>query len=162
MASIPDHLRNDPLFSRFFGGRGINCPFGTIKLPIDLWYCKLTEKKCPIQAWVDPPEFVRFDEHCEADQHNKDGVKQVILSGEYRGEHHLAGRYLCATHKSRAVNRSYFNAHDLFWLGDYIDLDSSDTRVKMIKSKVSITYASGHICKECLDKALRKLGVEVP
>ena len=162
MGSIPNHVNNDPLFSRFLGGRGINCPFGTIELPIDLWYCKLAKKRCPIQAWVDPPDFVRFEEHCEANQHNKDGVKKVILSGEYRGEHHMAGRDLCAAHNSRAVNSRYFYANDLFWLGDYVDLDSTDTRVKMIRRKVSITYASGYVCKDCLDKALRKLGIEVP
>lgn len=42
----------------------VNCPESTVKLPIDIWYCKLEDKACPIQGQVslDYPEA--FFEGC--------------------------------------------------------------------------------------------------
>jgi len=138
---------------------GVSCPFGTIKLPIDIWYCKKTEKACPIQAWLHPPEFKRLNEYCEADEKTKDGIRSAVLSGKYNGFHHLPGRRLCATHTG-AINRRYFYEHDLFWLRDFLNIDNREMRIKIIKADINPNIYYCRICGKCLIEILKKLNVD--
>src|SRR5436309_9201780 len=43
-----------------------NCPEGAVKLPIDLWVCKLFDTPCPLQAQVLLQEPERFHALCLA------------------------------------------------------------------------------------------------
>lgn len=72
-----------------------NCPEATIRLPIDLWVCKLFDEVCPTQGQVlldTPDEFVA---HCLADSGRKEQILNVVTNGDYAGFHHIPGRYLC-------------------------------------------------------------------
>ncbi|TET42628.1 MAG: hypothetical protein E3J66_03275 [Dehalococcoidia bacterium] len=138
---------------------GMNCPFGTIKSPIDLWYCKITREACPIQAWIDLPAFASFDQYCKADESTKTGVKETIRTGRYKGELHLPGRYLCPLCKPSKGPWRYFPESELYWLKDYIDTDSYETRAKILKAGIPLAACSSKICKGCLVKVLDKLGI---
>ncbi len=135
----------------------MDCPEGKLLEPIDLWQCKLTGKLCPIQADVDPPSFSKFGRYCEAPVETQEGIKKAINKGEYRGFHHLPGRYLCPTCKSSKGSWKYFYEHELFALSDYVDVTATEVRERMIKRHVSLSTASSNICRECLEKVLAKL-----
>lgn len=141
---------------------GIDCPFGTIKLPIDLWYCKLTKQACPIQAWLDPPAYTNFERYCKGDEKTKAGIKEAIRTSKYKGQHHLPGRYLCPLCKSSKGSRRYFYEGDLYWLCDFVDIDSYETRCNIVKARISLAVYSSKICKDCLDKVLDKMGAKQP
>jgi len=134
----------------------MDCPFGKLVEPVDLWHCKITGKLCPIQADVDPPDFSKFDEYCEAPAERLGGIKKAIRSGEYQGFHHLSGRYLCPTCKPSKVWK-YFYEHELFALDDYVDVATIEVRKRMIRRGVSLAAASSDICRHCLEKALYNL-----
>lgn len=72
-----------------------NCPEGAVKLPIDLWVCKLYDTTCPLQAQVSLRESERFYEHCLAPPEKKQAIFKTVDSGEYSGFHHVPGRFLC-------------------------------------------------------------------
>jgi hypothetical protein len=72
-----------------------NCPEGAVKLPIDLWVCKLVQDRCPIQAQVfigNPDQFFR---HCLAPEARKRHIFDTVSQRRYDGFHHIVGRYLC-------------------------------------------------------------------
>lgn len=73
-----------------------NCPEGAIKLPIDLWACKLVRQTCPIQAQVFMSDRERFFAGCLAPKERKQEIFETIASGKCAGFHHIPGRYLCA------------------------------------------------------------------
>jgi hypothetical protein len=72
-----------------------NCPEGAIRLPIDLWVCKLTDEKCPIQAQVFVGEPEKFLGGCLAPQDRKQEILDAVAQGKYDGFHHVPGRFLC-------------------------------------------------------------------
>ena len=67
----------------------VDCPEGHIKLPIDLWHCKITRTACPIQAQIDTESWAKFHRHCLAGTERQHGIKAAITSGEYNGFHHM-------------------------------------------------------------------------
>lgn len=72
-----------------------NCPEGAVRLPIDLWVCKLKDEVCPIQAQVfldDPETFFR---HCLATRDRAQEIFDTVAGRKYDGFHHIPGRYLC-------------------------------------------------------------------
>ncbi|MFC1820231.1 hypothetical protein ACFLZG_03985 [Thermodesulfobacteriota bacterium] len=72
-----------------------NCPEAAIKLPIDLWVCKLFGELCPIQGQVlldEPRKFLRC---CLAEPKRREQILDVVSSKKYSGFHHVPGRYLC-------------------------------------------------------------------
>jgi hypothetical protein len=86
----------------------MGCPFGKLLETVALWHCKINEKLCPIQADVAPPDFGKLNQHCKAPAETKEGIEKAIRSGEYRGFHHHAGRYLCSTCKPSKGPWRYF------------------------------------------------------
>jgi hypothetical protein len=74
-----------------------SCPEGAIKLPIDLWVCKVVNQTCPLQAQVFLDEPDRFFQHCLAPPERKRHIFETVSNGEYGGFHHVAGRYLCVS-----------------------------------------------------------------
>ena len=137
----------------------IDCPFGTVKLPIDIWYCKKTKKACPIQANLHPPNLKELDNYCEADEETRNGIKSAILSGKYDGSHHLPGRHLCATH-SGAENRRYFHSKDLYWLRDFLEIDNIEMRKRIIHADINPNVYYCKLCGECIINIMKKLSVD--
>lgn len=83
-------------FHQWRGSPGApNCPEGAIKLPIDLWICKLVNQTCPIQAQVFLDEPERFFSGCLAPPQRQRQIFDTVAKGEYDGFHHVPGRYLC-------------------------------------------------------------------
>lgn len=83
---------------QFRGGEDApNCPEGAIKLPIDLWVCKLVHQTCPIQAQVFIEEPERFFSGCLAPPERKKQIFDTVAQGKYDGFHHVPGRYLCVS-----------------------------------------------------------------
>lgn len=72
-----------------------NCPEGAIRLPIDLWVCKLFDDICPIQAQVFLRDRQAFFRGCLASSDKKQQIFETVSEGKYRGFHHLAGRIPC-------------------------------------------------------------------
>ncbi len=72
-----------------------NCPEGAIRLPIDLWVCKLSNETCPIQAQVFVKEPEQFLGGCLAPKERKQQILDTVAQGKYDGFHHVPGRFLC-------------------------------------------------------------------
>jgi hypothetical protein len=72
-----------------------NCPEGAIRLPIDSWVCKLTDKTCPLQAQVFLQAREEFFKGCLASQDRKRQIFNTVVQGKYDGFHHIPGRFLC-------------------------------------------------------------------
>jgi hypothetical protein len=72
-----------------------NCPEGAIRLPIDLWVCKLFDETCPIQAQVFLSNPQTFFQGCLATPEKKRQIFDTVIARKYRGFHHLAGRIPC-------------------------------------------------------------------
>jgi len=90
------------------GSRNVpNCPEGAIKLPIDLWVCKVVNQTCPIQAQVFLEEPDRFFQHCLAPPQRKRQIFDTVFNGEYDGFHHVPGRYLCVSCEQEGKKMSF-------------------------------------------------------
>lgn len=138
----------------------INCPEGRIELPIDIWYCKLIDKPCPIQASIDTDDWAMFEEHCLAAPERQTGIRGAITNGEYGGFHHLPGRYLCPTCKpSRGGrwDRAYHYREDLMPLQPFVSHDDRTLRIAMMKQKIPLEALAGALCRSCIDDVLERL-----
>ena len=99
-----------------------NCPEGTVKLPIDLWYCKLAETACPIQAQVFLGDRAAFFDGCLAEEGRKEAIYRAVEGGKYGGFHHVVGRGPCShCELTRGSDRSltYFYPWELSCLKDF-------------------------------------------
>lgn len=99
-----------------------NCPEGSIKLPIDLWYCKLVREVCPIQAQVFLDDRTAFLEGCLADEERKVSIYEALREGKYGGFHHVVGRGPCTDCEvERGSDRSstYYYPWELSRLEDF-------------------------------------------
>ncbi len=66
-------------------GDEIACPEGKIDLIADMWDCKLTHSRRPIQACLHRDNWSAFDQHCEAPLERREAIKATVLSGAYAG-----------------------------------------------------------------------------
>lgn len=94
----------------------INCPEGYIKLPIDLWCCKLTNESCNLQSQVLLQNPQQFMKGCTASEEMKKGILKAASDGRYKGFHHVHGRNLCPTCRGDGDEDSPFNYHYHFEL----------------------------------------------
>jgi len=128
-----------------------NCPEGTIKLPIDLWYCKLVHKACPTQAQVLLDEPERFFHYCLATEERKHQIFDTVATGKYNGFHHVPGRYLCVMCEQKRGNSnfSYHYPWELTCLEAYYPISPSDwptIRSKLRKHGITLSAASSALC----------------
>jgi hypothetical protein len=128
-----------------------NCPESKIKLPIDLWYCKLVDKKCPIQGQVFLDEPSLFFEGCLAPQEKRQQIFDTVEKGKYRGFHHVPGRYLCTGCEDDG-RKGAFRYHDpweLTLLQAYYPIAEGDwleIRRKLVVKGINLTSASNAQC----------------
>jgi hypothetical protein len=129
------------------------CPQGAIKLPIDLWICKLTKDPCPIQAQVLLKDRVRFFEGCTAPEEKKRQIFETVASGEYSGFHHVPGRYLCVRCSDEKGNQtpfSYYYPWELSSLDDFTPFnyrrDMPEVFRKLIHAGISRSAVTNALC----------------
>jgi hypothetical protein len=129
----------------------INCPEAKISLPIDLWYCKLEDQPCPIQAQVflDSPEA--FFEGCLVSPERKQQIFDTVAAGKYGGFHHLPGRYLCVSceDEGKKTNFRYHYPWELTLLSAYYPLrerDSREIRKKLLMEGRNLTTLFNALC----------------
>lgn len=139
----------------------IVCPEGDLDLPIDVWRCKITNRRCPIQAQVWINDHARFRNGCEAPTATKDGVIAAVESG-YRGEHHLPGRYLCPLCPSRySDRRRYCFPFELYRFPDLLGITNDEDRRGLRELVVGRGFdsrvVSTGICATCFVSALEVL-----
>lgn len=99
----------------------MNCPEGAIKLPIDLWVCKMTKDICPLQAQVFLNDRDLFIRHCQAPEERNEEIFASASNGAYDGFHHVSGRYLCTSceHEGKKLSFQHHYPWELTHLGAY-------------------------------------------
>jgi hypothetical protein len=137
-----------------------NCPEGAVKIPIDLWVCKLVDQTCPLQAQVVLDEPERFFEFCLAASERKQQIFDTVASGKYGGFHHLPGRYLCVRceETGTAVNFQYHYPWELTLLKAYhpfsIEHDLRRLHMTLLHKGVGMSSVSTALCaRHCKDLA---------
>jgi hypothetical protein len=132
-----------------------NCPEGAIRLPIDLWVCKLTNVLCPLQAQVlvnEPEAFIR---DCLAPPDRKEGILQTVSLGKYGGFHHVPGRFLCPACEREAKKESfkYHYPWELTFLETCcpsfsLERDWPDLVRRLGRKNISLSILSSALCAE--------------
>jgi hypothetical protein len=130
-----------------------NCPEGAIKLPIDLWVCKLVGQTCPIQAQVflyDPQQFFAG---CLAPEERKQQIFDAVANGRYAGFHRAIGRYLCvrcADERGSETSFSYYYPWELASLDDFapfdVERDMREVLPKLIRAGVARSAVLNALC----------------
>ena len=130
-----------------------NCPEGAIKLPIDLWVCKLTKTECPIQAqvFVDDPEA--FFAACLAPEERRADILSTMARGEYAGFHHSVGRFLCVRCEDEVGVDTSFSYHypwELAALQDYAPFepvrDTGPMLRRLLRTGIRRTALENALC----------------
>ena len=135
----------------------INCPQGKTELPIDNWHCKDTKTSCPLQGQLSMSDPDVFFERCLLAEEKKNGIWNAIVKGEYKGFHHIPGRYLCGLCNK---SRRYYNYHfpwELTHLSAHCDLSSIWNNPKRAKELILSGFPreaiTTYLCCECFFKA---------
>ena len=126
----------------------VNCPEGAVKLPIDLWVCKLVQQTCPIQAQVFMNDREGFFAGCLAPDAKKQEIFETIANGQYAGFHHILGRYLCARCEE-AGGKQYFNFHypwELASLEDFAPFEPMRDMLAVLRAGISRTAVLHPLC----------------
>jgi len=132
----------------------VTCPEGTIKLPIDLWYCKITRNPCPIQAQVPIDDLGIFLDGCDASPTRAESIFRTVQSGLYSGAHHVPGRYLCVGCRRRRGGPliRYRYPWELQLASDLVlgtDLDHATMRRALILSDLPVAFMYTAVCPNC-------------
>jgi len=128
-----------------------NCPEGAIRLPIDIWVCKLTDETCPIQAQVFMQEPEKFFSGCLAPEKRKQQIMDTIIQGKYGGFHHVPGRFLCAACEieEKKTSFQYHYPWELTSIEAYYPFsqrDWSELRRRLLKKNISLSTISTALC----------------
>ena len=129
-----------------------NCPEGAIRLPIDLWVCKLTDETCPIQAQVFVQEPDQFFGGCLAPQERKQQILDTVSQGKYDGFHHVPGRFLCVSCKreGKKPSLSYHYPWELTCVEAYypfvLKRDWPALRRRLGSENISLSTVSRALC----------------
>jgi len=138
-----------------------NCPESFIRRPVDLWYCKIKQQACPIQAQVFVAEPSMFLSGCLLDRPKKMAILNTVLKGDYRGFHHVRGRYLCARCEEVRGNESGYSYHypwELASPDDFAEFDAErdmkDILPKIHRAKIRRASVTNALCAQhCIDVA---------
>jgi len=129
------------------------CPEGAIKLPSDLWMCKVVRETCPIQAQVFLDEPEKFFAGCLVDEDRKRAIFKAVNEGKYGGFHHVSGRYLCvrcADENGSTTPFSYHYPWELSALEDFAPFDYRrdfpDVLRKLLKASVARSAVQNALC----------------
>lgn len=129
-----------------------NCPEGAIKLPIDTWVCKTAQQTCPIQAQVSLDDPQSFFAGCLLDQERKQNIFKAASQEDYRGFHHIPGRYLCPRCEEVRGNESGYSYHYPWELSSLTTLTPFDPDRDMRAALPKLSRAK--ICKTAVLNAL--------
>lgn len=130
----------------------LNCPEGAIKLPIDLWVCKLTNDVCPIQAQVFLKDQNSFLQGCLAPQDRKEQIFDSAVRGTYDGFHHVTGRFLCVSceREGKKMSFQYHYPWELTHLDAYQSFDFErdwlEIRARLKDKHFGLTLVSTALC----------------
>jgi hypothetical protein len=128
-----------------------NCPESKIKLPIDFWYCKLVDEKCPLQGQLFLDEPSLFFEGCLAPPKKKQQIFDIVAERKYAGFHHVPGRYLCTgcEDDGRKGAFRYYYPWELTLLQTYYPMAEGDWpefRRKLVINGINLASASNAQC----------------
>ncbi len=138
----------------------INCPEGYIKLPIDLWCCKLSKEMCSLQANIPLDNKDQFLDGCHANEQRKEDIFNTVSNGKYDGFHHVPGRYLCVACENKKKKTNSFSYH---YPWEFAELDIAlgksyeETRVILTKKSLPSTYVSCPLCASCCNEIATKI-----
>lgn len=134
----------------FHNAYAVNCPEGRSTQPIDLWYCKLSEAACPLQAKVFLDSREAFIAGCTAPTSRKDDIFRIIKEGQYKGFHHVPGRYLCSTctHKN-----PYYYPFEMTLLPPLLGVNDETSRKALkrtlLNSHLPLNLTYCRLCPKC-------------
>lgn len=147
------------------GDDWVNCQEGRAKVPADIWYCKITDDVCPIQAKINVTDKDGFFQGCNLTDHEekvrskrgkgpeeyKDGLWSAVHSGEYRGHHHDPGTVPCFTCDHSKIREEYHFPWEVTRLSDHInDYESARKSNELHFTDDNIAYnLSNPICANC-------------
>jgi len=137
----------------------VNCPEGKCKQPIDVWYCKLSDKICPTQAQVFLVNKDEFLSKCLADERKKNDIFDIIIKGKYNGAHHVIGRYLCPLCDNKSFlreNDKYHYYFELYSLEHYFDVFNYKFRKDFLLKRID-RRAYYSLCSECFMETVSKI-----
>lgn len=133
-------------------GNNVNCPEGWIKLPIDLWCCKISKQPCLLQANISLDDEESFLNGCHAPDDKKKAILKTVQSGRYEGFHHVPGRYLCVACEAKGGKKETFFYH-YPWEFAELDLALGEsyeaTRRNLVKGGWPTAFVSCPICAPC-------------
>lgn len=139
----------------------VPCPEATIKLPVDLWYCKVTKRSCPIQGHLDPRSLTESLASCDAPERTKSGVQRAFQAG-YEGLHHMTGKYRCPLCPNKGEHPKNFHYRpSVTLLSDFLDVqdgDRDDLRARLMVAGLPPSLAYTAICPDCVIACMKTLG----
>ncbi|MCP3865392.1 MAG: hypothetical protein GY695_20050 [Aestuariibacter sp.] len=135
----------------------VNCPFGKLLLPIDIWKCVFSGESCPTQAQVFLSQPEEFKNKCNADENKKDQILDLIIENRYDGFHHIPGRVKCVLCRRRKESFKHHYPWEINSLDQYIDLLNDDFRVKFLKSGLDLSAYAFGLCPVCFIDVINKL-----
>jgi hypothetical protein len=135
---------------------GVNCPEGYVRLPGDIWHCKLDDQLCKLQAWISLDAKDKFMARCRASDKRKEDIYRIVTEGVYSGFHHLPGRYLCPICKGK-VNTRYFYPWELTPLSHFLDINDQSFRIALIEKNISMSVIAQALCPDCLIQVVSEI-----
>ncbi|NQT55206.1 MAG: hypothetical protein HQ551_03135 [Desulfobacteraceae bacterium] len=142
----------------------LNCPEGAIRLPIDLWVCKLTDETCPIQAQVFVREPEKFLSDCLAPPDRKKEILGAVMQGQYDGFHHVPGRSLCVVceREGKKLSFCYHYPWELTFIETCypsfsLERDWPGLLRKLGSKNISLSMLSNALCAEHCRQLVEKV-----
>jgi len=147
-------------------GDNVNCPDGTLKpgdvnrnIPTtatpDMWYCKISEEVCPIQALIPTDDEEAFLNGCNVEQAAEDipedykkDLFQTVSDEEFTGEHHMAGREPCWHCQQKQVDEDLYDPWALTTIHSHLD-ESTIERKKKFRRAGLESFVALPICADC-------------
>ena len=137
----------------FTDGVSVNCPEGAVRLPVDVWVCKLSDDVCRLQARIDKTNASAFHAGCSAPEARQLAIWSTVQAGKYLGFHHVPGRYLCPGCRE-GEKFKYFYPFELTFLKDFIGpmIESETRRVRtlLLQRDMPLAILSSRVCPSCV------------
>lgn len=141
-------------------GGQTNCPEGAVRLPADVWVCKLSGRMCPLQASISLDREPEFFMTCHAPTKKKEQIFGLLQSGRYLGFHHVPGRYLCVACEAKGgKKRSYFYHYpfELAELDVALHLSYEDALAIVSTAQIPRSRVMSPLCASCCRETAIKL-----
>jgi hypothetical protein len=142
----------------------INCPEGCIKLPEDIWCCKLSDTICDLQANIEFDNTDNFLKKCSANEQKKLQILKAVESGKYDGFHHVPDRLLCVSCADKKSKKESFKYH---YPWEFAEIDVSicssyeETLAEFQNSGIPERYVNSPICSQCCYELAVKIRPEL-